>query len=119
MGLAPESIEQVIYVQFRADMETVLKDELSVLRRGALIVKTKSTIDAKAAAKVFEEIGGKYRLCLSLEDRTAIIGDEAAVKQISNRKPGSATKFAWSEAWSGVDRSQVAIAVDAAYVLAG
>ena len=49
-------------------------------------------------------------------DRTAIIGDEAAVKQISKRKPGSATKYAWSEAWSGVDRSQVAIAVDAAYV---
>ena len=32
IGLAPESIEQVIYVQFRADMETVLKDEISVLR---------------------------------------------------------------------------------------
>jgi hypothetical protein len=116
MGLAPESIEQVIYVQFKADLETVLKDELSVLRRGALIVKTKSSIDAKAAAKAFGEFGGKYRLALSLEDRMAIVGDEAAVKQISSRKPGSATKCAWSEAWSGVERSQVAIAVDAAYV---
>jgi hypothetical protein len=49
IGLAPESIEQVIYVQFRAEPGTLLKDKMSVLRRGALIVKTKSAIDGKVA----------------------------------------------------------------------
>jgi hypothetical protein len=117
IGLAPESIEQVIYVQFRADPETALKDGISILRRGALIIKTKSAIDAKAAAAALKEIGGMDRFSLvTPDDRTAIIGDDAAVTQISRRAQGAATKSGWSEAWSGVERSQVAIAFDAAYV---
>jgi hypothetical protein len=116
-GIAPESIEQMIYVQLKADPDTVRKDEISFFRRGALIVKTKSAIDAKVASEAFQEIGRKYRLSLILnaEDQTAIIGDEAAVAQVRKRRQGVSTKYAWSEAWSGVERSQVAIAFDTAY----
>jgi hypothetical protein len=116
-GLALESIEQVIYVQLKADLDTVRKDEISILRKGALIVKSRSAIDAKAASEAFKEIDGKYRLSLMItDDRTAIIGDEAAIKHLSNRAQGVSTKYTWSDAWSGVERSQVALAFDAAYV---
>jgi hypothetical protein len=117
IGLSPESIEQVIYFQLKVDLDIALKDDISVLRRGGLIVKTKSAIDAKAARAALKEIGGKYRLSLAtLDDRTAIIGDEATITQVSKRAPGVATKYTWSEAWAGVERSQVAIAFDAVYV---
>jgi hypothetical protein len=53
---------------------------------------------------------------VTADDRTAIIGDEAAIMQVSRGPQGVATNYAWSEAWSGVERSRVAIALDSAYV---
>ncbi len=104
-GLSPESVEQIIYVQFKTDLETVLKDDLSILKQGALIVKTKAPIDAKAAASALKEIGGKHRFSLvTADDRTAIVGDEAAVAKIPVQPQGQTAKHAWSEAWSGVER---------------
>ena len=117
MGLAPESIEQVIYVQLRADLETILKDELSIFKRGFVIVKTSTPIDSKAATVELEKFSGKLKLSLFIPDnRTAIVGEEATIKQISNGPPRGDFKFAWSEAWKAIERSQIAIAFDAAYV---
>jgi hypothetical protein len=117
MGLAPESIDQVIYVQLRADLETILKDELSVFKRGFLIVKTSAPIDAKAATAALEAHAGKYKLSLFIPDnRTAILGEDSTIKQISNQPPRGDAKFAWSEAWKGIERCQLAMVFDAAYV---
>ncbi len=116
-GLTPESIDQVIYVQFKIDLETALKDDLSVLKRGALIVKTRPPMDGKAAASTLTEIGKKCQLSLvATDDRTAIIGNDDVITQMSKLAQGGARKYSWSEAWSAVERSQVAIAIDAPYV---
>jgi BlaR1 peptidase M56 len=113
IGLTPESIDQVIYVQLKTDVETALKDELSVLRRGALIIKTNAPYDVKGVADAIKELMGKYGLELSLSDGIVIVGDAAVVKQICKHEKGGAAKQRWSEAWSAVERSQVAVAFDA------
>jgi hypothetical protein len=117
MGLAPESIEQVIYVQLKADLETILKDDLSIFKRGFLIVKTSTPIDAKAASDALKKVAGKHKLTLLLvDDRTAIIGEDSVARQAASWKQEGEARFAWSEAWKGIERCQLAMAFDAAYV---
>jgi len=115
IGLAPESIDQLIYFQLKPDLAATLKDGSSILKRGTLIVKARTPIDVLKIRLGLRGQDETARCSVSsLDPQTAMIGEEATLKYVESHAPAPGSRYAWSEAWSGVERNQVAIAFDVA-----
>jgi hypothetical protein len=132
-GITPESIDQVLYIQLRTNLESILKSEDAVLQMGLIIVRTKETVDPGKAVIAFGgkattgshsgrnytllEIDPKHHLAIHQPDgRTVILAMEETLHRILDQPRRGDLKQAWAESWQAVNRSHFALAFDVGYV---
>jgi hypothetical protein len=132
-GITPESIDQVLYIQLRTNLESILKSQEAVLQMGFIIVRTKETVDPGKAVmalggktKAGSHSGRSYTL-LELDPRnqvaihqpdgrTVIVAMEETLHRILDQPRKGDLKQAWADSWQAVNRSHVALAFDVGYV---